>query len=480
MQAPAVDPKPQRSRRHAQRFVRAKRGERLRFVRAKRGERLRLVALIAALTCGCNLDNRGDDPPAQQLYFTNAIALSVPAAQGEAPRYLFAANSNYDLRYNAGTVVAIDLDAVTRRIEAHRGVPNYIIEPSEVMVDEVFIGAYSSAHEMAPDGDTLFVATRTDDNLAFVDVDAEAEGDDVLTCRGDSGRNCKQRAVPIADPMTGEALVWPEDPTSILARPLQDFTDDPAHAEELAVLVSHRDGFVSLFTSNDDGGFDFVDVLGSFGGGLTGLDFEPTSRLAYGSFGGRAFARIGVAVADGTPAVLYGADPVPLDATSVVIAGRDIEFVAKTGTGLAAAQNNMLVVGQNPNALSLVALGDQPRNGEPQRSLQVLRSTVVGFGAFRVATGMLGGKPIALVSCLDSREIYVIDLDTMLPRSVVPQLSGPFDIQYDEVRQLLYVADYSSSVIRVVDLTPVAESNGRVPALLVATIGEPRVIQELR
>ena len=40
----------------------------------------------------------------------------------------------------------------------------------------------------------------------------------------------------------------------------------------------------------------------------------------------------------------------------------------------------------------------------------------------------------------------------MLPLSVVPHLSGPFDLQYDEVRELVYVADYHSSVIRVLDL----------------------------
>ena len=149
MQAPAVDPKPQRGRRYAQSSM-----------RAKRGKRLRHIALIAALACGCNLDNEGDEPPAKQLYFTNALALSVPAATGEAPRYLFAANSNYDLRYNAGSVVAIDLDKVAQRVEENRerrdgrdqrDEREDVIEPAEVIVDEAFIGAYSTALGMAPD-----------------------------------------------------------------------------------------------------------------------------------------------------------------------------------------------------------------------------------------------------------------------------------------------------------------------------------------
>ena len=289
---------------------------------------------------------------------------------------------------------------------------------------------------------------------------------------------------PSSNVKTNEPLEWPKDPTSILARPLTDFTgdtEDPEQQGKDAVLVSHRDGAVSLFTTAEDGdGYDFVSVLGGFPNSLTGLAFEPTSRLAYGSNGASAFVRVGVAVADGSPPVLYGADLVPLSASSNVIIGRDVAFLPATGGGLAGEQDNMLVVGQNPNALLLVALDEQPRDGQPVRSLRVVRSAVVGFGAYRVATGKLGDKPIAIVSCLDSREIYVIDLDTMLPLSVVPHLSGPFDLQYDQVRELVYVADYHSSVIRVLDLAPIADGSGKVPAQLVVTIGEPRVIQELR
>ena len=76
--------------------------------------------------------------------------------------------------------------------------------------------------------------------------------------------------------------------------------------------------------------------------------------------------------------MLYGADAVPLSASSNVIVGRDLEFFPAMGGGLAGAQNNMLVVGQNPNALFLVALDDQPRDGDPTKSLRVVRSAVVG------------------------------------------------------------------------------------------------------
>jgi sugar lactone lactonase YvrE len=85
-----------------------------------------------------------------------------------------------------------------------------------------------------------------------------------------------------------------------------------------------------------------------------------------------------------------------------------------------------------------------------------------------------------VVACFDARELFVIDLITMLPRSVVPNLSGPYEIALDEQRQLLYVADFRSSVIRIVDLSPIAAGDGEAPVQVVATLGEPQVLQELK
>ena len=50
-----------------------------------------------------------------------------------------------------------------------------VIPTADVVVDEAFIGTYSTALGMAPDGDTLFVTTRTDSSLGFIHVDDTAE-----------------------------------------------------------------------------------------------------------------------------------------------------------------------------------------------------------------------------------------------------------------------------------------------------------------
>ncbi len=94
---------------------------------------MRLVsALIAVATCaaaiGCGLNQEGIGPPNNQIFFPGA--LRVDPTNG---RWLYVVNSNADLRYNDGTLVAVDLDLVRKDHDAD-GLwgdcpgPNYIYE----------------------------------------------------------------------------------------------------------------------------------------------------------------------------------------------------------------------------------------------------------------------------------------------------------------------------------------------------------------
>jgi len=77
--------------------------------------RVRSLIGPTALACallGCGDAGQGITPPDDQIFFPSGLALDPRgAAEGAAPRWLFVANANSDLVYNAGTVAAIDLDA---------------------------------------------------------------------------------------------------------------------------------------------------------------------------------------------------------------------------------------------------------------------------------------------------------------------------------------------------------------------------------
>jgi hypothetical protein len=448
-----------------------------------------LFGIAFALLAGCNLDNPGDEPPRGTLYFPNALALS-PHEPGSEPRYLFVANSNFDLRYKAGSVQAFSLDRLDEETEGctvER--PCEPIEDTElVLEDEVLVSSFSTALTASPDGRYLFATTRTDDSLTFIALDSEADGDDVLDCGG-SGRGCNlnaERGPNANDP--GEPLKWPNDPASVISGPLSDWSDD-ASPDALYAMVAHRGGEVSLFVEQpsaprtDPRRFELQAVFSGLPPPLTNIAFDPSTRLAHVATGASALARVGVVPADAAgsdsdTASLYLAGFVTMQSLAAGALSRDLVFTpALPDAGEALAEDSALIVAVEPSAL-LLADVNETRNA-PGRA-RVKRTAVVGGGASRLAFGDVGGRPTAVVACFDARALFIIDVETMLTISVVPNLSGPFEIELDEERQRVYVADFRSSVIRVVDLSQLAGTQGGQSAGVIATLGKPRVIQELR
>jgi hypothetical protein len=162
---------------------------------------------------------------------------------------------------------------------------------------------------------------------------------------------------------------------------------------------------------------------------------------------------------------------------------RSVVFLqAIPGFGAALATPNALIAAQRPSSLLLADLatdvGRREENGFAVA--RVKGTTALGAGASRLAAGIVDDIPVAVVACFDSREVALVDLRTMLTRSVVPNLSGPYGIALDEVRKLVYVTDFRSSVIRILDIAPALQPGGSAPIEVVATLGRPRVLQELR
>jgi hypothetical protein len=456
-----------------------------------------LLATVAAL--GCNIDNPGDEPPRGLLYFPNALALSQHAS-GEAPRYMLVANSDFDLRYKHGSLQALSLDRVKRAVDACRGDSECEIDPNDVLEDEVLISAFSTALSVSSDGRHVFSATRTDDSLGTTQLNADADGDDVLTCAGGDG--CPTFAARGRDRESDKAedLEWPADPVSIITGPLSSIADGVDDGAGDYVIVAHRQGQVSLFVP-DGNELLLADAQQGSLSQLTGLAFDPLSRLVHFTVASqgvlKVLSRMGVVVpraADGSAdvqqAFLYDAGSVQLDGVAPFRDTRDLVFVPPLEDGsVEFSRQRALVLARDPSALLLVDVtpesvptGDSETTALDVRPFhaRVDRTVVVGLGASHVVTGSVAGRRLAVVSCFDSRQLFVIDLRTMLTRGVVPNLSGPFALELDEERQLVYVADFRSSVIRVIDLSPLSEGRGDQPIGIVATIGKPKVLQELQ
>lgn len=457
------------------------------------GLRRVVCALFACALQACYLDNPGDAPTPGTLYFPNAIALSR-GADGDAARYLFVANSNFDLRYKAGSLQALDLAELAERIDACPTSEPCTIDTADLLAGEVLIGSYSTGLAVTADGNRIAISTRTEDSLGYVKLDADAaplpDGPGVLRCADGQPSPCGLAARgPDRRADDGEALDWPREPAAVFAGRLADFEPSlsmPDDRDEY-VLVAHRHGPVSLFVEQGDE-LVLTDVLAGATPFAASLAFDPQTRFVYAALAQYAssssvLTRVRVEVPEGAGRPELRAFVTPPGFVRIdtdVVEPRDLAFLpAIPGASSALSTPSAVVVAGRPSALQLTDLPDASVDDQPD-SVRVKDEAVLGFGATRVATAIVDGVPLAVVSSFDTREVAVVDLRTMHMRSMRPNLSGPFDIELDAARRYVYVTDFRSSVLRVIDLEPVLVGDADGSLTVIATVGRPRVIQELQ
>lgn len=437
--------------------------------------------------CACNLDNLGDSPPAANIYFPSVLALSTQT-NASPPRFLYLVNSNFDLRYNGGSVQAFDLEALNAAVDACATPgPDCEIESSSVIVDEVFIPSQATTLSFSPDHDRMYVATRTDPSLMFIDVDENAApGAGVFQCEQSAG-HCSDARKRGADPNEGPRgrLVLPTEPVSMVTIPASSVDGSMAMpGEGKYVLLAHREGQASLFYDDGSAGPLLIDIVGNLPPELTDVTFDPMTRLAYVSVFARGsvlalvkvLSRIGIAAhPDPLTAYLYDAGALNIDGVS---SSRDTRGIAMNPT----LAGEALVVSRDPPSLLWVDVGGSLDGTLPADSAPARRIVSLAAGPSRLALGNVGGTSIAAVSCFDSQQVFLLDAVSGRVLTIVHNLNGPFELAIDAARKRLYIADFRLSVVRVLDLSPVVEDafGGRTDAPVIGTLGTPKVIQELQ
>jgi len=463
------------------------------------------LGAIALLSMGaCSLNNPGKDPPPAELNFPLAVVASPVADPSEAPSFLYVANSNFDLRYNAGSVSSFDLNVLEAEIERARSegrLPNdateapIAIAPQSVLRSQVKIGSYTSAMVMSPAGDRLYLSVRADSNMTYIDV---SEGS--LFC-GENGTFpwCTD-AYRTGDEATANPrrVEVPADPTGIAVGRTSDLglTDEGDY-----VVMSHRGGQASLFLDRaapSAGGARpnaplLVDVLSELNIGQIstrigpdGIAWMPTTD-ARSDRADNFLTRVGIAADLARPeqSYLFNAGTARLAGINTGEDTRDIAFAtASDGTEFA------FILSRRPEALVLVDL-DQ---STPTR-LFVRDLVSVGFGPSRMEVvnlpvGTAGETRLfVFVTCFDSRDVFVVDPLSGRTFTIARTLSGPFELEIDPVRRYMYVTDFRASVIWVVTLDPLLNclqgmrldtSVGTTcEPFRIASIGTPQPVRDL-
>lgn len=453
---------------------------------------MRRVAFGVVLACGvllgCNFSQAGIDTPPNTLNFPMAVELSAAVNADGEPEYLFVANSNYNLKFNGGSLMAIDLDAVETAIAGQcAGVgsdcelwPLVATSAGSTMVDgrmtvpviadEVGIGSHADGMALNAAGDRIYLPVRGEGDLTFVPFDA---GQGVFRCDqelregadGDPTRDIPRcadrfRTEYLSEVSSERELALTGSPVAVGTGSLRELGSE---VDADYVLMAQTNGTIALYLDRldgRDGRPELVHVAEGFPQNMVTLTPQPGLGVAWmTSVGTSTLPRVGISVDPVEPSrsFLYNFGSVRLGGVDDGEDTRDLVF-HPTDPGRA------FILARRPEAVIEVAV---ERRGLTQSDVAVVDAWEVGAGPSRLAVAELGGTTYAFASCFDAQRLFVIDADHGALVAVVGGFSGPFEITVDTERERLYMADFSTSVIRVVDL----EGLG--------TGGSPRVIARL-
>jgi hypothetical protein len=150
-----------------------------------------------------------------------------------------------------------------------------------------------------------------------------------------------------------------------------------------------------------------------------------------------------------------------------------------------AREGQLLVTGDRPASLLFVDVNRGGDFGPGPSSLTVPAREIVtvGDGPLRMKSGRIGDRDIIAVACFDGKQLYLIDAARSTIVAVIHSLNGPFDLAIDSGRRRLYLADFRSSSVLVVDLSALAASGAEeqpIDVSILGMLGIPKVVMELQ
>ncbi|MBI2393566.1 MAG: hypothetical protein HYV09_28570 [Deltaproteobacteria bacterium] len=432
------------------------------------------LGLVAA--AGCYNAGEGADPNDRAPYFPVGLAISPSG------RWLFVANSNFDLRYNAGTVQAYDLAGIAARARECRDLRRKGVHSRECDVGEaastfvragVRIGAFAADMRAierrregvaVPDAGRLLLPVRGDASLTTIDFD---EAGDRITLRCTPGAqpntfgvrcspdwrigtdvNKSARALALEGEPFGIAVPdwWPADPAA-----------EPRASGGVAALVHQSTGNTSLFVSVavDNGSGPptgrLAHVLGGLPRGGTSiapldlgdgiLRFLVTNRtqsnvLVVQYLPDKKAERGALVLADSTPIVPQGAG---FDTRGVVVDPPNAGETRPTRVFITNRTPAALVVGQiDPATKKLFFYDNMP----------------LPVGPSRLTRAIIDGKTWILAASFDARSVVVYDPDLRRIVNVIRTHRGPYAVTFDAARKLGLVCNFTDSSIQVIELDP--------------------------
>ncbi|MFH1811757.1 MAG: hypothetical protein ABIJ09_23665 [Pseudomonadota bacterium] len=408
---------------------------------------------LATLLLGaCAREYIGDDPPLDRLHFPIGIAVSP------TERTALVVSSNFDLGFNRGAVLSIDLGAVDARLDAATAPLADAI--TDVFSGAAFLPSFAGQVRFDDSGRHAFVPNRAEASLLELEL----------------GTPQQARALSCGD--RGEV---PQDCTA------GDHVLQLTAADPYAIEVQSRSDGARIYVGGLDGGeVNGVDADFTVSGErrltlpvVVDSELQRASGLARLPASGLAPEYLLIA-GELRPA---SSDPRPAGA-----------YLRLFSTGLASSQNlgavPLVSANQAADARGVVVTADGTRAFVLQRGPDSVAAVdltpgVGGLPRFRtVAVQSVGRKPVAialdasapgaaqiLVACFEEKSLYALDARTLQIVAVIPDLDGsPADLAVDGASARAYVTLFDRDVVAVISL-----DRPEHPGLTVqAWLGTPR------
>jgi hypothetical protein len=472
------------------------------------------------LTAGCNLHQEGVRPPDNRIFFPGG---AIVEAGG---KWLYVVNSNSDLRYNAGTVAAVDLAVV--RADDDRAAPagsawqacpndtrfvpspnvgSYqccwdILDPNILNCDEqkyirrersVQIGSFGGRPviQQLPSGRRrMFVPVRGDTSITMLEV--RPGSDDVtLLCTGQ--RTAPNESQPRFSACEDDWRITQDDPGTnpVAVETAQNqstrLPDEPyalAVDEAARVLfVGHlRGGSISLIDLGDDTSLNTPDLVQIYSGVLPGdaNGSQGVTSLTVRTPGcaGAIYATSRFVPVVGS-FVVYGLDG-SCGASFDRVGNRSIAIVG-TGqilpTGLVGAETRGVEFVRPETTAAADRIFILQRT--PPALVALDANTLTPFAVVEVCQGPTNlvqqtdtaGRAVALfVTCFDAGQVYVVDPWVPRVRSIIPVGRGPIttvlppiDIDASAASaNRAYIVGFGANNVAVLDLDPTSRTRDRV------------------
>ncbi len=425
---------------------------------------------LASVGCPSNI---GIDPPGDVFFYP------VSAAASPSGNWLYVTSSDFDLRYNGGTVAPLDLTCLRTRITdpahsrcaalpaapaircvADRDQPGASVCEARAFIrgDQVRrISPYAvdSAVARYPDRTRLYVAVRGDGSITWFDLDDQGGLDcgaaGPLALCGDDHRAGSDTS------QSPTAARLPPDPSSISLDPARGWVFVAHQTNEAGVPRASllRDSAV-----NGGGGAPvLLSVLNSLSPGLSGAVLLPR---ADGSAERSTWMLTSRAEATFTFIQAYAGNEVLRDASPFLYRSALIQVRGLAGGGDSRAialdpdptKRRAFVASRAPEALLTVSL--DPAN---PTAANVIDAIPVPQGPSRLAVRTVNGRTQVLVVSFDARRVTIIDPDERRVVGQVVTRRGPHQAILDPSpgQPFLYVVDFLDGALEVIDLRPPAD-----------------------